>query len=29
VETSGTGYRAKIELADGQLMLNGRPMPLP
>lgn len=29
VETSGTGYRAKIELADGELTLNGRPMPLP
>jgi uncharacterized protein YdgA (DUF945 family) len=29
VETSGTGYRANIELADGELKLNGRPMPLP
>lgn len=29
VEPSGTGYRAKVELANGVLMLNGRPMPLP
>jgi uncharacterized protein YdgA (DUF945 family) len=29
IEASGTGYRAKVELANGQLMLNGRPMPLP
>jgi len=29
VEASGTGYRAKVELADGELKLNGRPMPLP
>lgn len=29
LEANGTGYRAKVELANGQLLLNGRPMPLP
>ena len=29
IEANGTGYRAKVELANGQLLLNGRPMPLP
>jgi uncharacterized protein YdgA (DUF945 family) len=28
IEANGTGYRAKVELANGQLMLNGRPIPL-
>jgi uncharacterized protein YdgA (DUF945 family) len=28
IETSGTGYRAKVELANGELRLNGRPIPL-
>ncbi|HET8696429.1 MAG TPA: DUF945 family protein, partial [Gammaproteobacteria bacterium] len=28
IETSGTGYRAKVELANGQVTLNGRPIPL-
>ncbi|HZF31326.1 MAG TPA: DUF945 family protein [Gammaproteobacteria bacterium] len=29
LEANGTGYRAKVDLANGQLLLNGRPMPLP
>ena len=28
VEANGTGFHAKVELADGELRLNGRPMPL-